>query len=422
MATLFISRQNRKSRVMPVISSRGENMTQSPIRSLIPYAREAKNEGVHVYHLNIGQPDIETPASALSSLKKYDNKIVGYGSSEGTDELRETVKNYYCDNVSKIGIEDIYVTTGASEAIMFTLFSCFDAGAEILIPEPFYANYIGFSHVSGVTLVPVKGSIEDGFGLPDTLDIESKVTPNTKAIFLCNPSNPTGNLYSQQELNSIAELVKKHDLFLIVDEVYREFCYDSEFYSVLNIKGLEDHVLVIDSISKVFSSCGSRIGFVVTRNEELRESILKYAQLRLCPPMIGQYMAEACFTDRSAYLHVVREEYNRRRLYLFERLSKMEGVKCYKPKAAFYIMTELPVADTDHFCKWLLSDFRLDGCTIMMAPGQGFYLTPEIGSKQVRIAFVLGVEPLGKAMDILESALVAYNKVYSGSTLASPNG
>lgn len=397
---------------MPEVSRRGESMTQSPIRSLIPYARKAKSDGTHVYHLNIGQPDIETPKQALASLKSYDSKIVGYGNSEGVESLRETVKNYYCEHVSEISVEDIYVTTGASEAISFALFSCFDEGAEIIIPEPFYANYIGFSHVSGVSLVPVTSSIKDGFGLPDTSDIVARITPKTKAIFLCNPSNPTGNLYTKRELSAIAELVKKHDLFLIVDEVYREFCYDAEFYSVLKFDGIEDHVLVIDSISKVFSSCGSRIGFIVTRNEKLRNSILKYAQLRLCPPMIGQHMAESCFSDRKAYLDTVRAEYNSRRLYLYNRLSKMEGVKCYLPKAAFYIMTELPVDDTDHFCKWLLSDYRHNGATIMMAPGQGFYLSPDIGVKQVRIAFVLGLEPLGIAMDILENAL----KEYQGHT------
>lgn len=396
---------------MPNVSHRGEEMIHSPIRSLIPFAREAKDKGINVYHLNIGQPDIKTPDSALRALASYDQEIIGYGASEGLESLRETVKKYYCENVSQISLENLYVTTGASEAILFALFSCFDSGAEIIIPEPFYANYIGFSQISGVRLVPVKSKIEDGFALPDTADIESKVTDKTRAIFLCNPSNPTGNLYSKSELLAIAELVKKHDLFLLVDEVYREFCYDDSFYSVLNIIGLEDHVLVIDSISKVFSACGSRIGFVVSRNEELMSSILKYAQLRLCPPMIGQHIAEACFVDRTHYLKEVREEYNKRRLFLYDRLSKISGVKCYLPKAAFYIMTELPVADSDHFCKWLLSDFSFNNSTIMMAPGQGFYLTPKSGHKQVRIAFVLGVEALAKSMDILEEALTAYAKI-----------
>jgi len=396
---------------MPEVSRRGERMIHSPIRSLIPYARSAKQEGAHVYHLNIGQPDIETPSAAIDALRTYDHKIIKYGASEGALSLRETVCRYYCDHVSNISIDDIYVTTGASEGILFTLFSCFDAGAEIIIPEPFYANYIGFSQISDVALIPVASSIDDGFALPDTADIDAKVNDRTEAIFLCNPSNPTGNLYTREELNAIAELAKKHDLFLIVDEVYREFCYEGDFYSALNLERLEDHVVVIDSISKVFSSCGSRIGFIVSRNEQLMSSILKYAQLRLCPPMIGQYMAEACFINRKTYLDEVRAEYDRRRLYLFDRLSNMKGVTCYLPKAAFYIMTELPVDDTDAYCKWLLSDFRLEGSTIMMAPGQGFYLTPQSGQRQVRIAFVLGLQALEKAMDILEASLTAYQEI-----------
>lgn len=406
---------------MPIISQRGAGMTQSPIRSLIPYARKAKEEGVHVYHLNIGQPDIETPPNALASLQTYDQTIIEYGASEGHMDLRMIAHQYYCDQVANIDLSDIYVTTGASEGIMFTLFACFDAGAEIIIPEPFYANYIGFSMISAVNLVPVKSSIQDGFSLPNTASFEEKITNKTKAIFLCNPSNPTGNLYSKKELMAIAELVKKHDLFLIVDEVYREFCYDEQFYSVLKIEGLEEHVIVIDSISKVFSACGSRIGFVVSRNAGLMESVLKYAQLRLCPPMIGQHIAHACFIDRTVYLDDVRKEYNKRRIFLFDRLSKISGVKCYLPKAAFYIMTELPVRDTDHFCQWLLSDFRKDQSTIMMAPGQGFYLTNETGKQQVRIAFVLGVPALEKAMDILESALATYINEVELATALSAN-
>jgi len=393
---------------MPVVSRRGEGMIHSPIRSLMPFARRAKNEGVEVLHLNIGQPDIETPEAALGSLKKFDERIIQYGSSEGSLELRQVACDYYCQEVAPIDLEDIYVTTGASEAIMFTLFACFDTGSEIIIPEPFYANYIGFSHVSGVHLVPVKSSISNSFALPDTKDIEDKITPRTKAIFLCNPNNPTGNLYTKDELESITGLVKKYDLFLIVDEVYREFCYDEEFYSVLNIEDLKDHVLVIDSISKVFSSCGSRIGFVVSRNRDLMATILKYAQLRLCPPMIGQHMAISCFKDRSTYLDAVRAEYDIRRKYLYERLSIMPGVKCYMPKAAFYIMTELPVDDAKDYCEWLLSTYRKDGKTIMIAPGHGFYLSRGRGTNQVRIAFVLGIAALKEAMDILEDSLAVY--------------
>jgi len=369
---------------MPSISKRGNRMIHSPIRSLIPYAREAKG---------------------------YDQSIIEYGASEGSYDLRIIVCDYYCAQVAQVEVEDVFITTGASEAIMFSLFSCFDEGEEIIIPEPFYANYIGFSQVSDVSLVPVTSSIETGFGLPDIEDIKSKITSRTKGIFLCNPSNPTGNLYTKEELLAIAEIIKKYDLFLIVDEVYREFTYDDEFYSVLKLTDISNQVLVIDSISKVFSACGSRIGYIVTRNEEVKSNILKYAQLRLCPPMIGQHMAQACYSERDIYISEVRDEYEKRRDYLYSRLSQMDGVTCYLPKAAFYIMTELPVEDTDHFCQWLLSEFRHEGATIMMAPGQGFYLTPEVGRRQVRIAFVLDVEALTVAMDILEKALEVYKAV-----------
>lgn len=396
---------------MPKVSQRGDDMTQSPIRSLIPFARKAKEEGVEVYHLNIGQPDIETPHAALSQLANYDQKIIKYGSSEGETSLRKVVRDYYSKNVAPVELEHIYVTTGASEAILFTLFSCFDSDEEIIIPEPFYANYIGFSHVSGVNLVPVTSTIDTGFSLPSAESFIAGISDKTKAIFLCNPGNPTGNLYSRDELIEIAKLVKEYDLFLIVDEVYREFCYDGEFTSVLSIEGLDDHVVVIDSISKVFSSCGSRIGFIVSRNQELMDNILKYAQLRLCPPMIGQHMATACFIDRSDYLATVKEEYNKRRLYLYERLSQMNDVVSYLPKAAFYIMTELPVKDAKEFCIWLLRDFRMDGKTIMLAPGDGFYLNQENGRSQVRVAFVLGIPELCIAMDILEAALEEYIKI-----------
>lgn len=393
---------------MPIVSKRGERMTQSPIRSLIPYAREAKSRGVDVIHLNIGQPDIKTPQAAIDRLKGYDNEIIEYGSSEGDLNLRKVAHRYYCEHVSEINLSDIYVTTGASEAILFTLFSCFDAHEEVIIPEPFYANYIGFAHTSSVNLVSVTSELDDGFKLPSPDAFVQKITSNTKAIFLCNPGNPTGNLYSKSELIEIAQLVKKYDLFLIVDEVYREFCYDEEFTSVLELDDIQNHVVVIDSISKVFSACGSRVGFVVSRNQELMSHILKYAQLRLCPPMIGQYMAVACFEDRSTYIQEVKAEYNKRRKFLHERLSKIPGVKIYMPKAAFYIMTELPVDDAGHFATWLLKDFNHNGRTIMLAPGNGFYLNEEHGRSQVRIAFVLGVEELAAAMDILDHALKQY--------------
>ena len=396
---------------MPQVSNRGKEVIHSPIRSLLPYARKAKSEGAHVYHLNIGQPDIVTPPEALEALKQFEDDIIPYGASEGSEELRKVVRDYYCENVAEVEENNIYVTTGASEAILFILFSCFESGEEIVIPEPFYANYIGFAQVSEVNLVPVTSHIGASFSLPKSEDFIAQITPRTKAIFLCNPGNPTGNMYSREELEEIAQLVKEHDLFLIVDEVYREFCYEEDFTSILKIPDLEKHVVVIDSVSKVFSACGSRIGFLVSRNDELLASILKYAQLRLCPPMIGQHIATACFRNRMSYLVKVKEEYNRRRLYLYERLSAIEGVTCYKPKAAFYIMAGLPVDDSSKFCKWLLSDFRHEGSTVMLAPGNGFYLSEGMGRNQVRIAFVLGLEDLEKAMDCLERALEVYAKV-----------
>jgi aspartate aminotransferase len=396
---------------MPIVSKRGNELTQSPIRSLVPYAREAVRSGKKIYHLNIGQPDIETPKEAIESLKTYDQSIIRYGQSEGRASLRAAVADYYKTFNVSINADDVLVSTGASEAILFALFSCFDEGEDIIIPEPFYANYIGFAQVTGIHLVPVPSDIESGFAMPSIEDFRNRITKRTRAIFLCNPGNPTGNLYSKEELRALGKLVKEEDLFLIVDEVYREFCYDEDFTSVLGLKGLEENVLVIDSISKVFSACGTRIGFLVTRNEELRATLLKFGQLRLCAPMIGQHVAEACYTNRVEYLSKVKAEYNERRLYLYERLSKMKGVKCYMPKAAFYIMTELPVDDAEEFCKWLLTNFELDGNTIMMAPGDGFYIHKEAGKQQVRIAFVLNKERLKKAMDCLEQGLLAYQTV-----------
>ena len=402
---------------MPIVSKRGNELTQSPIRSLIPYAREAKESGKQVYHLNIGQPDILTPKAALDSLKSFDEAIIPYGQSEGQPSLREAVSTYYESFGAFIEPEDILVSTGASEAILFALFSCFDSGEDIIIPEPFYANYIGFAQVTGIHMIPVPSDIEKGFALPSIESFKNRITKRTRAIFLCNPGNPTGNLYSREELTQLAELIKEQDLFLIVDEVYREFCYDEPFTSVLSIEGLEEHVLVIDSISKVFSSCGSRIGYLVTRNEELRQTLLKFGQLRLCAPMIGQHMAESCYPGRVQYITQVRKEYNERRLYLHSRLSQMKGVKCYMPKAAFYIMAELPVDDAEKFCKWLLTDFEKDGATIMLAPGDGFYIHKEAGRRQARIAFVLDVKKLEKAMDILEQSLMAYQIVMADRSL-----
>ncbi len=393
---------------MPGVSQRSDQILHSPIRNLIPYARECRAQGVHVHHLNIGQPDILTPKSAFDYWRKQDSTVLRYGASEGKYKLRKTAADYYTAHVGPVTYEDVYVTTGASEAILFTLFACLDAGAEIIIPEPFYANYIGFAQVSGITLVPVTSHLEKGFELPQIDQFRSRITDKTRAIFLCNPGNPTGNLYGKEELKSILDLAIERDLYVIVDEVYREFCYDEPFTSVLSFEEASEHVVVIDSVSKVFSACGARIGFVVSRNKNILRNILKYAELRLCPPMIGQDIAIGCFQDRDTYLAQVKEEYRKRRQLMFERLSSIPGVKSYLPKAAFYIMAELPVDDSHDFCKWLLQSFRDEDETLMMAPGAGFYLTKGLGKNQVRIAFVLDKEPLGRAMDILGKALPEY--------------
>ncbi len=412
-------RPNHESVTMPSLSHRASSLGQSPIRSLAPFARAAKEKGVTVHHLNIGQPDIPTPGNAIQNLRNYDNDTIKYGDSEGSLSLRKTVAAYYQQYTSDLSHEHILVTTGASEAISMALSVCFNEGDELIIPEPFYANYLGFAHVSGVRLVAVASSIENGFALPHPSEFEKLITPRTKGIFLCNPGNPTGCLYTVQELEAIAGIVADYDLFLLVDEVYREFCYDTKFTSVLNFTNVREQVLVIDSISKVFSACGARVGFLVTRNKILLQAILKYAELRLCPPAIGQYIAEACFQDRHGYLSAVKKEYQDRRDYLYSRLIKMPGVKCYKPGAAFYIMAELPIDDCYRFAKWMLSDFSYKGQTVMIAPGAGFYYHGALGKKQVRIAFILGVEALAQAMDCFEYGLLAYSKILVGDKLYS---
>ncbi len=398
---------------MPYLSHRASSLGQSPIRSLSPHARAAKEAGIKVHHLNIGQPDILTPAAAMNALRTYDNDIIKYGDSEGSLELRKTVADYYRSSVADVSYKHILVTTGASEAIAMALSVCFNEGDELIVPEPFYANYLGFAHVAGVRLVAVTSNIEDGFALPAPTLFENLITPRTKGILLCNPGNPTGCLYSEDELKKIAGIVADHDLFLLVDEVYREFCYDSPFTSVLTFDEIREQVLVIDSVSKVFSACGVRVGFVVTRNEELLHGLLKYAELRLCPPAIGQYIAQACFGNRETYIKEVKAEYQLRRDYLFQRLSAMPGVVCYKPGAAFYIMTELPIDDCYDFAKWLLKDFNYRRQTVMLAPGAGFYYHNALGKRQVRIAFVLSIQDLKHAMDCLEHGLAQYQEVMS---------
>lgn len=398
---------------MPGVSKRGQVQAQSPIRSLVPFADQAKADGVEIFHLNIGQPDILTPEAALEQIKSIDEDIIKYGPSAGQLSLRKKVAEYYNEINIPINAEQVYITTGASEAIQFALFSCFDPGDEIIIPEPFYANYLGYAQISQVNIVPITSEFDKQFALPSPENFDQLIGENTKAIFLCNPGNPTGQLYTREELEALVEVVKKNDIYLIVDEVYREFCYDREFTSVLQFDKISEHVIVIDSISKVFSSCGARVGYLITRSEKLRQVIDKYAQLRLCPPALGQIMAEACYTNYRPYINEAKEEYNRRRKVLYNRLSKMEGVKCYYPSAAFYNMVELPIDDATKFCKWMLTDFRHEGKTVMFAPADGFYFNQELGKKQVRIAFVLSEDKLNTAMDCMEAGLKEYQKVMS---------
>ena len=399
---------------MPNISNKGISMPQSPIRKLVPFAETAKKNGKKVYHLNIGQPDIKSPEVALKAIHNFSNKVVEYSHSAGFESYRKGLASYYQNLGIAINYDEVIVTTGGSEALLFTLNSCLDNGDEVIIPEPFYANYNGFSASAGVKVKPIATSIHDGFALPKIEEFERLITPVTKAILICNPGNPTGYLYSKEELERLRDIVVKHDLFLIADEVYREFAYDGKIhYSVLNIEGLEQHAIVIDSTSKRYSMCGIRVGCIVSRNKELMATALKFAQARLSPPTFGQIAGEAALNTPAAYFEEVSAEYVSRRDLLVEGLNKILGVICPKPTGAFYAIAELPVDDTDKFAQWLLEDFELDGATIMLAPAAGFYATPNTGTKQVRIAYVLNKEALQKSIDILEAAL----KVYPGRTL-----
>ena len=390
------------------ISKRGQTQVQSPIRSLTPFAEKAKREGVEILHLNIGQPDIPTPPQAIKALQNKIDEIIAYGSSEGNISLRNTASQYYQSKGLNIKTEDIFVTTGASEAIHFAMLACTDPNDEIIIPEPFYANYLGYAQMAGIKIKAISTHLERGFSLPKPQDFERLITPRTKAILLCNPGNPTGQLYSKAELHQLAKLVKKHALYLIVDEVYREFCYEQTFTSVLSLTEITQQVIVLDSISKVFSACGARIGYLITKNTRLQHTVLKYAQLRLSPPALGQILAEACYHNIDNYLKEVIHIYEKRRNILYQRLSTIEGIKCYKPVAAFYNIVELPVDSASDFCKWMLSDFRHQGRTVMFSPAAGFYYNKALGKKQVRIAFILNEEKLHQAMDCLEKGLEEY--------------
>ena len=395
---------------MPKISNKGETMPQSPIRKLVPYAEDAKKRGTKVFHLNIGQPDIKTPKVALDSIRNNTLEIVAYSRSEGSDQYREKIAKYYAKNDIHVNASDIIVTTGGSEALLFTFGSIMDIGDEVIIPEPFYANYNGFSTASGVTIVPVISKIEDNFALPPIEEFEKLITKNTKAILICNPGNPTGYLYSKEEIKKLAQIVKKHDLFLIADEVYREFAYDgTEHYSILQEEGIEDNAIIIDSVSKRYSMCGARIGCIVSKNNDVIQTALKFAQARLSPPTYAQIASEAALDTPQSYFDDVISEYASRRNTLVNELQKIEGVRVAKPKGAFYCIAELPVENADDFAQWILEKFDYNGQTIMVAPAAGFYSTKGLGLNQVRIAYVLKEEDLITAAAILKEALIQYN-------------
>lgn len=394
---------------MPSISKKGQHMPQSPIRKLVPYAEMAYKQGKTVYHLNIGQPDIKTPEIALDAVKVHSLDILAYTRSEGSDEYRNKIANYYSQHDIHVSKDKIIVTTGGSEALLFAFGSVMDTDDEIIIPEPFYANYNGFSTASGVNIVPVISKIEDNFALPPIEEFEKLITPKTKAILICNPGNPTGYLYSKEEIKKLASIVKKHDLFLISDEVYREFAYDGvQHYSIMQEEDIAEHAIMIDSVSKRYSMCGARIGCLVSKNKAVIATALKFAQARLSPPTLAQIASEAALQTPQSYFDGVIEEYVARRNTLINELEKIEGVKVAKPKGAFYCIVELPVKNSDDFAQWLLESFDVNGETVMVAPAAGFYSTPGVGLNQIRIAYVLNQDSLKKAVNILKEALKVY--------------
>lgn len=397
---------------MPKISNKGKTMPASPIRKLVPYAELAKSEGAHVYHLNIGQPDIVTPKVALEAVKNNNLNVLAYSRSEGSETYRQKLADYYKQHNIEVEADDIIVTTGGSEALLFTFGSIMDPEDEIIIPEPFYANYNGFSAAQGVNVIPVVSEIDSNFALPPIETFEALITEKTKAILICNPGNPTGYLYSKDEILQLTALVQKHDLFLIADEVYREFTYDGhKHHSIMAIEGLEDHAIMIDSVSKRYSMCGARIGCMVTKNKSVRDTALKFAQARLSPPTYAQIASEAALDTPDSYFENVIDEYVERRNILIQELQKIEGVKVATPKGAFYCIVELPISNADAFAQWLLEKFRVDNSTIMIAPAAGFYATKGLGENQVRIAYVLKKEDLIASVNILKKGLEDYKKL-----------
>lgn len=399
---------------MPAISQKGRMMPESPIRKLVPYAEAAKKRGVKVYHLNIGQPDIHTPDVALQAIKNFNGKVVEYSHSAGIPSYRVKLANYYQKHQIDITADDIIIGAGASEAILFAFQSIMDPGDEVIIPEPFYANYNGFAINAGVVVKPIVSSIESGFALPPIADFEKSIGPRTKAILVCNPNNPTGYLYSEEELETLRQLVLKYDLYLIADEVYREFCYDGNRHaSCMHLKGIENNVILIDSVSKRYSACGVRVGCMISKNKELMRTALKFAQARLSPPSFGQIAAEAAIDTPDSYFEEVLHEYHQRRDVVVASINRMKGAFCPTPKGAFYVVAQLPIDDSDRFCQWLLEDFHHDGKTVMLAPASGFYATKGKGKDEVRISYVLNVEDLRQSMLVLEKAL----EVYPGRTI-----
>lgn len=396
---------------MPEISQRGHLMPPSPIRKLVPYAEQAKKKGITVYHLNIGQPDIETPKAVLDAVRHTDMKVLEYSHSAGFESYRVKLCTYYKRFGIEVNPNQIIVTTGGSEAILFAMMACLDPGDEIIVPEPFYANYNGFAVEAQVHIKPITSHIEDGFRLPPISDFEKNITPRTKAIMICNPNNPTGYLYDAEEMAVLRDLCLKHNLYLFSDEAYREFCYDGHNHlSAMQLEGLDQHVILMDTISKRYSACGGRIGAFVTKNKAVYDAVMKFAQARLSPPSFAQIAGEAAVDLPDNYFDEVKAEYLKRRNLLVERLNKIPGVYCPNPGGAFYAMAKLPVDDAEDFCRWLLESFSYNNQTVMMAPASGFYATPGLGKDEVRFAYVLNLEAIGAAMDCLEQGLAAYKK------------
>lgn len=390
------------------ISQRGQAMPASPIRKLVPYAEAAKKRGIRVYHLNIGQPDIETPKPVLDAVRNSKFKVLEYSHSAGNESYRNKLVGYYKSVGIDVTPSEIIITTGGSEAIQFAFMACLDAGDEVIIPEPFYANYNGFAVAAGINVVPVTSYIENGFALPPVSEIEKKITPRTRAIVICNPNNPTGYLYSRSEMDELKEIILKHNLYLFSDEAYREFCYEGQQVSAMHLKGVEDNVVMMDTISKRYSACGGRIGALVTKNKAVLDAVMKFAQARLSPPSFAQIAGEAAIDLPADYFDTTKAEYKSRRDLIVKRLNAMEGVFCPNPGGAFYAIARLPIDDADAFCQWLLESFAYQDETVMLAPATGFYGTKGLGKKEVRLAYVLNLNDINKAMDCLEAALKAY--------------